>query len=80
MVESYRSRVAEPSANGQDYVIGFEYQITDDSKNGDALGERKHTAGALYDMVAPVSSNPPGLWRLQFFPGSWCAATMWSSG
>ena len=40
-------------SRGQDYVIGFEYQITDDSLNGDARSNLKHTAGALYDMVAP---------------------------
>jgi hypothetical protein len=51
--------------HGQDYVIGFEYQLTDDSKNGDALGNAKHTAGALYDMVAPSSnaSKPVGEWN-----------------
>jgi hypothetical protein len=40
---------------GQDYVVGFEYQMTDDAVNGDAKGNEKHTAGALYDMVAPAS-------------------------
>ena len=30
--------------------------MTDDSKNGDALGNAKHTAGALYDMVAPSTN------------------------
>jgi hypothetical protein len=54
---SFRNRVQERPAKGQDYVIGFEYQITDDTKNGDAKGNRKHTAGALYDMVAP-SAQP----------------------
>jgi len=45
------------AAKGQDYVIGFEYQITDDTKNGDAKSNLKHTAGALYDMVVP-SAQP----------------------
>ena len=40
-------------ARGQDYVVGFEYQLTDDSSNSDATSNAKHTAGALYDMVAP---------------------------
>ncbi len=40
--------------HGQDYVVGFEYQITDDRSNGDAKSNSKHTAGALYDMVAPT--------------------------
>ncbi len=38
---------------GQDYVVGFEYQLTDDSSNSDAASNFKHTAGALYDMVGP---------------------------
>ena len=54
---SFRERVRERPGKGQDYVIGFEYQITDDTSNGDAKGNRKHTAGALYDMVAP-SAQP----------------------
>jgi len=47
---------------GQDYVIGFEYQITDDASNRDAVSNSKHTTGALYDMVAPknVSLKPVG--------------------
>ncbi len=47
---------------GQDYVIGFEYQMTDDTANSDALGNVKHTAGALYDMVAPstAAAKPVG--------------------
>lgn len=40
--------------HGQDYVVGFEYQLTDDTSNGDATSNAKHTAGALYDMVAPA--------------------------
>lgn len=52
---SFRQPVRERPAKGQDYVIGFEYQITDDTNNGDAKGNRKHTAGALYDMVAPTA-------------------------
>jgi hypothetical protein len=40
-------------SHGQDYVVGFEYQLTDDSSNRDATSNVKHTAGALYDMVAP---------------------------
>jgi hypothetical protein len=54
---SFRDPVRARPAKGQDYVIGFEYQITDDTTNGDAKGNRKHTAGALYDMVAP-SAQP----------------------
>jgi hypothetical protein len=41
---------------GEDYVVGFEYQMTDDTANKDAQSNAKHTAGALYDMVAPSSA------------------------
>jgi hypothetical protein len=45
--------------DGQDYVIGFEYQITDNEKNKDALNAGpKHSTGALYDMVAPTNAKP----------------------
>jgi hypothetical protein len=50
---SYQDRAGRRLDRGQDYVIGFEYQITDDATNSDAAGNRKHSAGALYDMVAP---------------------------
>jgi hypothetical protein len=50
---SFLHPVLERPARGQDYVIGFEYQITDDTRNRDAKSHLKHTAGALYDMVAP---------------------------
>ena len=54
---AYDNRVTTRPEHGQDYVVGFEYQMTDDSSNGDAVSHIKHTAGALYDMVAP-SSHP----------------------
>ena len=59
---SFLHPVLERPARGQDYVIGFEYQITDDTLNGDAKGNAKHTAGALYDMVAPstAATRPVG--------------------
>ena len=38
---------------GQEYVIGFEYQITDNSANSDASRNgARHQAAALYDMFA----------------------------
>jgi hypothetical protein len=52
---SFLHPVSGRPQRGQDYVIGFEYQITDDAQNGDAKGNFKHTAGALYDMAAPSS-------------------------
>jgi hypothetical protein len=57
-----RTMVEGPAARAertQDYVIGFEYQITDNDKNRDAVGAGpKHSTGALYDMVAPVNAHP----------------------
>lgn len=53
---SFLHKVSQRPPRGQDYVIGFEYQLTDDTQNGDAKGNLKHTAGALYDMVAPSSA------------------------
>ena len=45
--------VRERPGRGQDYVVGFEYQITDNAANSDAIhnGPRHQTA-ALYDMIA----------------------------
>src|SRR5579884_37467 len=52
-VERAMTTPPEPRpAHGQDYVIGFEYQLIDDALNEDAR-TRKHTSGALYDMIAP---------------------------
>jgi hypothetical protein len=46
-------RVARPD-KGQDYVIGFEYQLTDDATNPDARSNGpKHRTAALYDVAAP---------------------------
>ena len=39
-------------AKGQEYVIGFEYQITDNATNPDALNGLLHRTAALYDMFA----------------------------
>jgi hypothetical protein len=50
---SFLNRVSGRPARGQDYVIGFEYQIID---NPGKLDPRQ-TAGALYDMVAPSSQT-----------------------
>jgi Domain of Unknown Function (DUF1080) len=49
-------RAARPE-KGQDYVIGFEYQLTDDATNPDARGNGpKHQTAALYDVEAPSKS------------------------
>ncbi len=51
------------SAKGQDYVIGFEYQITDNADNPDAKRNGpRHSAGALYDIEPPTqdATKPVG--------------------
>ncbi len=61
-----KNRIKErPTGKGQDYVVGFEYQMTDNATNRDALSKPTHSAGALYDMVAPVkdASKPVGEWN-----------------
>ncbi len=40
-------------ARGQDYVIGFEYQVIDNRGHRDALRGGKQQAGALYNLVEP---------------------------
>jgi hypothetical protein len=41
-------------AKGQEYVIGFEYQITDNAANSDAKANgAKHQTAALYDTFSP---------------------------
>jgi hypothetical protein len=59
---TFQNRSGRRPAEGEDYVIGFEYQLTDDKNNPDAKGNPKHTAGALYDMVAPskAAARPVG--------------------
>lgn len=59
---SFEHRTSDRPQKGQDYVVGFEYQMTDDASNPDAKSNPKHTAGALYDMVAPstAASKPVG--------------------
>src|ERR1700722_8402194 len=44
----------ERTPKGQDYVVGFEYQLVDNQKNPDATrGGALHQAGALYDVQSP---------------------------
>jgi hypothetical protein len=50
---SLQDRRTDRPSKGQDYVIGFEYQILDNARNSDARAGLSHTAGALYDMVPP---------------------------
>jgi hypothetical protein len=50
---------------GQDYVIGFEYQVIDNRGHRDALRGVKQQAGALYNLVGPSrdASRPVGEWN-----------------
>jgi hypothetical protein len=50
---SLKNRPAGRPASGQDYVIGFEYQLLDNALNPDARNGATHRAGALYDVFAP---------------------------
>jgi hypothetical protein len=52
--QSFRHPVGQRPARGQDYVIGFEYQVID---NSDVRNSPKQMAGALYDMVAPSTQT-----------------------
>jgi hypothetical protein len=48
-----KNRPTERPAKGQDYVIGFEYQMTDNAANSDALHNgAMHQTAALYDIFA----------------------------
>ena len=58
-----KNRRSDRPAKGQDYVIGFEYQITDNAANPDALHNGPlHQAGALYDIFPPArdATKPVG--------------------
>jgi hypothetical protein len=55
----------KPGDKAQDYVVGFEYQMIDDSAHRDAQRGGKYQAGALYDML-PASrpaAKKPGEWN-----------------
>jgi hypothetical protein len=49
----------------QDYVVGFEYQMIDDSAHKDAQRGGSYQSGALYDMVPPSqkAGKAPGEWN-----------------
>ncbi len=50
---SFEHRTNQRPHEGEDYVVGFEYQMTDDTANQDAQSNSTHTAGALYDITGP---------------------------
>jgi hypothetical protein len=53
VIAAMKNRRTDVPAKGVEYVIGFEYQITDNSANPDASRNgATHQAAALYDMFA----------------------------
>jgi hypothetical protein len=60
--ESMKNRRKDRPAKGQEYVIGFEYQVLDNAANPDARRGTNHQAGALYDMISPAkdATRPVG--------------------
>jgi hypothetical protein len=52
-VNFYIENRAKRATWGQEYVVGFEYQLLDNARNSDALVGVSHQAGALYDIVGP---------------------------
>src|ERR1039457_1773434 len=62
---SMKNRRQDRPAKGQEYVIGFEYQVLDNEKNPDARRGTNHQAGALYDMLSPLkdATRPVGEFR-----------------
>jgi hypothetical protein len=62
---SLKNRRTDRPAKGQEYVIGFEYQVLDNERNPDAKRGNNHQAGALYDMIPPTkdATKPVGEWN-----------------
>jgi len=54
VIRALANRPAARPSRGQEYVIGFEYQITDNLRNSDAThGGPHHQTAALYDIFGP---------------------------
>lgn len=51
---SFKHKRTDRPAQGQEYVVGFEYQVLDNALNPDARRGTNHQAGALYDMFSPL--------------------------
>lgn len=57
VVAAMKTRRQDRPVKGQEYVIGFEYQITDNTANPDAQRSGAlHATAALYDMFAATKS------------------------
>ena len=50
---SVENRPTSRPNQGQDYVVGFEYQVLDNARNPDARNGLDHQAAALYDIAGP---------------------------
>lgn len=59
---SLQNKPAGRPDRGQEYVVGFEYQMLDNARNSDARVGVTHQAGALYDIVGPAKdvTRPAG--------------------
>jgi hypothetical protein len=57
-------RLKAPPADGQEYVVGFEYQVIDNATFSGGRGPLQR-AGSLYDMVAASqdAAKPAGEWN-----------------
>lgn len=55
----------DPAKGSEEYVVGFEYQMIDDSAHADAKRGALYQTGALYSMLPPSqsASHKPGEWN-----------------
>jgi 3-keto-disaccharide hydrolase len=51
-IASVKNRRTDRPAKGEEYVIGFEYQLIDNAAASDARTGPSHQTAALYDMIA----------------------------
>jgi len=56
-IDAIRTRATPRAEATQEYIVGFEYQVIDDSGHQDAKRGSYYQAGSLYDMIAPVKPN-----------------------
>lgn len=56
-IDAIRTRATPRAEATQEYIVGFEYQVIDDSAHADAKRGGYYQAGSLYDMIAPVKPN-----------------------
>jgi len=56
---------ASPEGPGRIEPVALEYQLTDDERHPDALGDAKHTTAAVYEYWAPEKDGPAkaGVWH-----------------